>query len=183
MLKKTLLKYKQSVYRKPGHVLSGAPSCKNWWCYNSGSGDISTQLHGSGRARLDYGICYGSSRSANKVTVYLNDVEISKVVGGSVLNTSHVIEFEFNNLDTLKIEESGVSAFQFNNFSVIGCKGKYSRLSDKQGSSLIVTYLRFCHHFLVDFIIDLTPFALQVIKVCKADLSKRWMYLIEKLKI
>ena len=141
MHKKTLLKYKQSVYRKPGHVLSGVPSCKNWWCYsdeNSGSGDISTELHGSGRARLDYGICYGSSRTENKVTVYLNDVEISNVVGGSVLNTSHVIEFDFNNLDTLKIEESGVSVFQFNNFSVIGCKGKYSRLSNKQGSSLIV---------------------------------------------
>ena len=138
MLKKTLLKYKQSVYRKPGHVLSGAPSCKNWWCYNSGSGDISTQLHGSGRARLDYGICYGSSSTENKVTVYLNDVEISKVVGGSVLNTSNVIEFDFNNLDTLKIEESGVSVFQFNNFSVIGCKGKYCHLSNKQGFSLIV---------------------------------------------
>ena len=93
-------------------------------------------MHGSGRARLDYGICYGSSSSGNKV--YLNDVEISKVVGGSVLNTSNVIEFDFNNLDTLKIEESGVSVFQFNNFSVIGCKGKYSRLSNKQGSSLIV---------------------------------------------
>ena len=140
MLKKTLLKYKQSVYRKPGHVLSAAPSCKNWWCHkgNGDLGAISTQLHGSGHARLDYGICYGSSSTENKVTVYLNDVEISKVVGGSVLNTSHVIEFDFNNLDTLKIEESGVSVFQFNNFSVIGCKGKYCHLSNKQGFSLIV---------------------------------------------
>ena len=96
-------------------------------------------MHGSGRARLDYGICYGSSRTENKVTVYLNDVEISNVVGGSVLNTSHVIEFDFNNLDTLKIEESGVSVFQFNNFSVIGCKGKYSRLSNKQSSLIVIS--------------------------------------------
>ena len=136
-----MLKDKQSVYRKPSGTQSPPGSCTNWWCWNDGNGDIgdiSTQLHGSGRARLDYGICYGSSRTENKVTVYLNDVEISNVVGGSVLNTSHVIEFDFNNLDTLKIEESGVSVFQFNNFSIIGCKGKYSRLSNKQGSSLIV---------------------------------------------
>ena len=110
-------------------------------------------------------------------------MEISNLVGGSVLETSKVIEFNFTNLDTLKIEESGVSVFQFNNFSVIECKGKYSRLSNKQGSSLIVTYLRFCHHLLVDFIIDLTPFALQVIKVCNVELSKRWIHLIEKLQI
>ena len=117
------MKNKKFAYRKPGSTPSDAPSCKNWWC-NSYSGELSTQLSGSGRARLDYGICLGSSSHKNKVTVYLNDVEISKIVGGSVLETSKVIEFDFNNLDTLKIEASPNSAFQFNKFSVIECKGK-----------------------------------------------------------
>ena len=106
-----------------------APSCVNWWCYdsddgNAGLGVISTQLIGNGRGRLDYGICWGPPmRSSQKVTVYLNGNEISSVLGGgSVLNTSQVIEFDYIDSDILKIEESGVSIFQFNSFSVIGCR-------------------------------------------------------------
>ena len=57
------------------------------------------------------------------MTAYLNGIEISSVVGGSPLETSKVIEFDFNDLDTLMIEESGTCVFQFNNFSVIGCEG------------------------------------------------------------
>ena len=74
---------------------------------------------GNGRGRLDYGICFGSSSSV-KVTVYLNGVEISSVVGGSVLETSKLVEFDYSDSDILKIEESGQGIFQFNSFSV-GC--------------------------------------------------------------
>ena len=72
---------------------------------------------GNGRGQLDYGICFAGG-SANKVTVYLNEVEISTVVDVA----SQVIEFDYTNGDRLKIQESGNSVFQFNGFSVIGCK-------------------------------------------------------------
>ena len=111
--------------RKPGTTPSFAPSCVNWWCYNDGNGGlgvISTQLIGNGHARLDYGICLGSSSTSHKVTVYLNGNEISSVVGGSMLKTSNVVDFDFTDSDTLMIEESGTAVFQFNSFSVVGCK-------------------------------------------------------------
>ena len=76
---------------------------------------------GNGRGRLDYGICYGAF-SSRKVTVYLNGIEISSVVGGSVLETSKVIEFDYSDSDILMIEESGPAVFQFNSFSIVGCK-------------------------------------------------------------
>ena len=111
--------------RKPGTVLGFAPSCVNWWCYHHGGsgshGVISTQLIGNCRGRLDYGICFGRT-SNQKVTVYLNGNEISSVVGGSVLETSKVVEFDYTDSDTLMIEGSGIgAALQFNSFSVIGC--------------------------------------------------------------
>ena len=80
-------------------------------------------------ADIDYGICYGSSRSGNKVTVYLNDVEISKVVGGSGLETSKVIEFDFNNLDTLKIEES--HEYIYNSFLQVDLSKRWIQLIGK----------------------------------------------------
>ena len=76
---------------------------------------------GNGRGRLDYGICYDGSYSSVKVTVYLNGVEISSVVGGSVLETSKLVEFDYSDSDSLKIEESSSAVLQFNQFSVIGC--------------------------------------------------------------
>ena len=77
-------------------------------------------MKGNGRGRLNYGICYGSSTN-HKVTVYLNGNEISYIVGGSVLETHKVVEFDYTDSDTLMIEESGTSVFQLNSFSVIGC--------------------------------------------------------------
>ena len=118
-----LSNYYYCTCRKPGTAPSFAPSCVNWWCYNdgnSGLGVISTQLIGNGRGRLDYGICYGPT-SSRKVTVYLNGNEISSVVGGSTLETSKVVEFDYTDSDSLMIEESGTGVFQFNSFSVIGC--------------------------------------------------------------
>ena len=110
--------YYYCTCRKPGAAPGFAPSCVNWWCYHSGV--ISTQLIGNCRGRLDYGICYGRT-SNQKVTVYLNGNEISSVVGGSVLETSKVVEFDYTDSDTLMIEESGAGVLQFNSFSVIGC--------------------------------------------------------------
>ena len=52
----------------------------------------------------------------------LNGIEISSVVGGSVLETSKVIEFDYSDSDILMIEESSSAVFQFNSFSVVGCK-------------------------------------------------------------
>ena len=75
---------------------------------------------GNCRGRLDYGICYGKT-SNQKVAVYLNGNEISSVVGGSVLETSKVVEFDYTDSDSLMIEGSGFAALQFNSFSVIGC--------------------------------------------------------------
>ena len=118
-----LSNYYYYTFRKPGTAPSFAPSCVNWWCYNDGNGGlgvISTQLTGNGRGRLDYGICYGPT-SSRKVTVYLNGNEISSVVGGSTLETSKVVEFDYIDSDSLMIEESGTGVFQFNSFSVIGC--------------------------------------------------------------
>ena len=118
-----LSNYYYCTCRKPGTAPSWGPSCVNWWCYNDGNGGlgvISTQLTGNGRGRLDYGICYGST-SSRKVTVYLNGNEISSVVGGSTLETSKVVEFDYTDSDNLMIEESGTGVFQFNSFSVIGC--------------------------------------------------------------
>ena len=120
-----LSNYYYCTCRKPGTAPSFAPFCVNWWCYNdgnSGLGFISTKLIGNGHARLDYGICYGSSSKSHKVTVYLNGNEISWVVGGSMLETSKVIEFDYSDSDILMIEESGSAVFQFNGFSVVGCK-------------------------------------------------------------
>ena len=118
--------YYYCTCRKPGTAPIWS-SCANWWCYNddysdgnNGLGVISTQLIGNGRGRLDYGICWGPT-SLRKVTVYLNGNEISSVVGGSVLETSKVVEFDYIDSDTLMIEESWSGVLQFNSFSVIGC--------------------------------------------------------------
>ena len=53
--------------------------------------------------------------------MYLNGIEISSVVGGSVLETSKVVEFDYTDSDNLMIEESGTGVFQFNSFSAFGC--------------------------------------------------------------
>ena len=78
---------------------------------------------GNGRGKLNYGLCggSGSSDTSSKVTVYLNGNEISSTYGGSVVEDSKDVEFDFNDSDILKIEESGPIVFQFNNFSVVGC--------------------------------------------------------------
>ena len=55
------------------------------------------------------------------MTVYLNGNEISSVVGGSVLETSKVVEFDYTDSDSLMIEGSYIAVLQFNSFSVIGC--------------------------------------------------------------
>ena len=57
-------------------------SCSTWHCYKGGSptGEISTVLHGKGRAKLDYGQCYHDS-SNMIVRVLLNGVEISSANG------------------------------------------------------------------------------------------------------
>ena len=118
------LSYYYCSCRKPGSPPTFTSLCENWWCYNdgnSGLGVISTQLKGNGRGRLNYGICYGSTTDTHKVTVYLNGDEISSVVGGSVLETHKVVDFDYTNLDNLKIEESGTSVFQLNSFSIIRC--------------------------------------------------------------
>ena len=97
-----------------------SPLCVNWWCYNS---YISTQLIGNGRGKLNYGLCGGggSTDTSAKVTVTLNGNEISSTFGGSVLEASKDVEFDYNDSDILKIEETGAIVFQFNSFSVVGC--------------------------------------------------------------
>ena len=106
---------------------SWAPSCVNWWCYKTPVGDISTHLNGNGRGRLNYGLCGGggSFDTSAKVTVYLNGNEISSTFGGSVLEASKNIEFDYSDSDILKIEETGAIVFQFNSFSELGCNSKW----------------------------------------------------------
>ena len=110
--------------RKPGTAPSYGPLCVNWWCYDLANGYISTQLIGNGRGKLNYGLCGGggSDDTSAKVTVYLNGNEISSTFGGSVLEASKDVEFDYNDSDILKIEETGSILFQFNSFSVVGCK-------------------------------------------------------------
>ena len=87
---------------KPGTAKSrGFSKCKNWWCYAdssrySGRGSISTVLRGNGRGKLDFGVCYGS-----KAKVYLNGNEIST----ATYSVNQVVEFDFYDGSTLKIEE------------------------------------------------------------------------------
>ena len=126
--------------RKPGSGSSSLGSsslCVNWWCYNNAEGGaISTQLNGNGRARLDYGLCLNPFVN-NKVTVYLNGIEISSVIGtGSVMEPSKVIEFDYSDSDTLKIQETGNGILQFNSFSVVGCK------SGKSFITIIIIIIR-----------------------------------------
>ena len=101
---------------KPGSA-SSFIRCKNWWCYDdskySGRGSISTVLRGNGRGKLDFGVCAGS-----KVKVYLNGNEIATATLGSV---NQVVEFDFYDGSTLKIEEHSTSVLQFNSFIVIKC--------------------------------------------------------------
>ena len=114
--------YYNCIYRAQGtsSTVGFSNSCVNWWCYkdtSSGLGSISTQLYGHGRGKLDYGICWGPSAS-NKVTVYLDNIEVSSIAAGEA---NKVIEFDYTNGQTLKIEESSNTVFQFNSFSVISC--------------------------------------------------------------
>ena len=102
---------------KCGVKPSGFRNCQNWWCYDDhdfrGRGSISTVLRGNGRGKLDFGACYGS-----KVKVYWNGNEIATAARGSV---NQVVEFDFYNGSTLKIEEDSTSVLQFNSFIVIKC--------------------------------------------------------------
>lgn len=107
---------------KPGTASGTAPHfsrCKNWWCYTGGRGSISTVLHGSGRGKLDYGICFGKF-SHNQVKVYVNEERVSTAFGSNN-DTSIVIAFDYHDQSILKIEEYGHSTIQFNSFEVVKC--------------------------------------------------------------
>merc|ERR1712037_43160 len=107
---------------KPGTAKSTAPHfsrCKNWWCYTGGRGSISTILHGSGRGKLDYGICFGKF-SHNQVKVFVNEERVSTAFGSNN-DTSIVIAFDCHDQSILKIEEYGHSTIQFNSFEVVKC--------------------------------------------------------------
>ena len=117
------------TFRKPGTNPSWIPLCVNWWGLNDGVGYISTHLIGNGRGRLNYGLCACSSSTSAKVTVYLNGNEISSIFGstngGSVLEASKDVEFDYSDSDVLKIEGTGTLVFQFNNFTELGCNSKW----------------------------------------------------------
>ena len=100
---------------------SNACSGASWHGWNAGAaeGSISTTLHGSGKAILDFGNCnWGGT-----VVAYKNGVEVASV--GS--SATHKIEFEFVDGDVIKMTEFSNGILQFNDLEIVKCtQGKYS---------------------------------------------------------
>ena len=92
-------------------------STVTWYCFKGGEGEISTVLHGRGRAKLDYGQCNGN-HNGYIVKVLLNGVEISSAKGHV---PSKIVSFDFNEGDILKITEFPDAVLGFNKFEVIEC--------------------------------------------------------------
>ena len=96
----------------------------SWYGWNGENkgievGYISTTLHGSGKAILDFGNCnWGGT-----VVAYKNGVEVASV--GS--SATHKIEFEFVDGDVIKMTEFSNGILQFNDLEIVKCtQGKYS---------------------------------------------------------
>ena len=89
-----------------------------WCCFNGNEpwGSISTLLSGNGRGKLDFGNVYPDPYY---VKVYLDGSEIASA---SKSTPSKIVEFDYNDGSTLKIQEEGITILQFNSFEVIGCR-------------------------------------------------------------
>ena len=89
----------------------------SWYGYSdNNAGFIKTTLHGCGKARLDFGSCIGDYYWG-RTDIYLNEKLISRATAGQL---SKEIEFDFNEGDILKIEET-YSTIKFNNFTILSC--------------------------------------------------------------
>ena len=85
----------------------------SWYGWDHpGDASISTTLHGTGKAILEFGNC----QNAGNVNAYLNDKELS-CLGARMVDQ---VEFDFQDGDVLKItEEYGI--IQFNGLKFISC--------------------------------------------------------------
>ena len=91
-------------------------NCQNWYGWGSYHevGSIATTLIGSGRARLDFGNCYGFGT----VKALLDGQEI----GSADAFISHkVVEFNFNPGSVLRMSEYGEAVIQFNSLQIVDC--------------------------------------------------------------
>ena len=89
----------------------------SWFGWNAGfnSGSISTILHGSGKAILDFGNCESvDDREGNIVVAYQNDKELASVGAGD----THIVEFQFSDGDEIKITENNLAFIQFNDLKI-----------------------------------------------------------------
>ena len=91
-------------------------TCMNWYCWNSWNvtGSIGTKLYGNGHGRLDFGNCWNTGI----VRVLLNGTEIASASSNT---PSTIIEFDFDNGETLEIIEEHIGIIQFNQFDVLSC--------------------------------------------------------------
>ena len=88
--------------------------CSNWYGWTSAGpiGSISTTFNGIGRAKLDFGDCWGGTVKAT-----LNGT----VIASPTKNTpSMTVEFDFHVGSILKIAEHG-SIMQFNSLDILQC--------------------------------------------------------------
>ena len=84
------------------------------WKNGGGSSSISTTLHGSGKAILDFGNCNKDWRDMNYVSAYKNDIELASV-GHSA---THKVEFQFSDGDVIKIKAFGFAIIQFDDLKI-----------------------------------------------------------------
>ena len=90
----------------------------SWFGWNdSGEASISTTLHGSGKAILEFGNC---NKNGN-VKAYLNGAEL---LCASKLKIKNQVEFEFKDGYKLEITEDGEGMIRFNSLTFFECSDK-----------------------------------------------------------
>ena len=83
------------------------------WNPNDKQASISTTLHGSGKAVLEFGNCWKSG----EVIAYKNNVEIYRAVGFDAVQ----VKFDFQNGDELRITQNGQGIIQFSDLKFDTC--------------------------------------------------------------
>ena len=106
---------------------------------------MTTTLHGSGRAILDFGNCNNNGI----VVAYKNDVEMLSLSA----NTKDQIEFDFQDGDVIRISELNEGIIEFNGLSIVGCSVFETQVFKKDVYKLGMYLANFDH-----FLVHLTPF-------------------------
>ena len=86
----------------------------SWFGWGGGGSSISTILHGSGKAILDFGNCNTVVMRVNMVVAYKNDKELASVG----FSAKHKVEFQFSDGDVIKLKAFGFGIIQFEDLKI-----------------------------------------------------------------